>query len=104
MKLSRLYDVEVLGMESYFSSIWSVNLPFALNGTYIISSLCVNLFMANVGILYLLETTENLWFSGIFRGYKIETLTKNGLSQFELLYSFMLSQSFFSTPPLSQQK
>ena len=60
--------------------------------------------MANVDILYPLETTENLWFSGIFRGYKIETLTKNGLSQFELLYSFMLSQSFFSTSPLSQQK
>ena len=34
--------------------------------------------MANVPILYPLKTPENLWFSGVFRGYKIETLAKNG--------------------------
>ena len=34
----------------------------------------------------------------------METWPKNGLSKFELRHSFMLSQSFFSSPPLSQQK
>ena len=38
-----------------------------------------NPFLANVPILYPLETPENLWFSGVFRGYKMETLAKNGL-------------------------
>ena len=40
-----------------------------------------NPFLANVPILYPLETPENLWFSGVFRGYKMETLAKNGLIQ-----------------------
>ena len=26
-----------------------------------------------------LKTTENLWFSGVFRGYKMGTLARNGL-------------------------
>ena len=47
----------------------------------------VNLFLANFPILYLLKIPENLpWkhqksqrFSGIFRGYKMGTLARNGL-------------------------
>ena len=30
-----------------------------------------NPFMANVPILYPLKTPENLWFSGVFRGYNM---------------------------------
>ena len=37
-------------------------------------------FLANVPILYPLEILENLWFCGIFRGYKMETLARNGLT------------------------
>ena len=40
-----------------------------------------NPFLANVPILYPLKTPENFWFSGIFRGYKIGTLARNGLAK-----------------------
>ena len=39
----------------------------------------LNPFLANVPFFYLLKTPENLWFSGVFRGYKIGTLARNGL-------------------------
>ena len=37
----------------------------------------LNLFLVNVLILYPLKTLENLWFSGVFRGYKMGTLARN---------------------------
>ena len=39
--------------------------------------------MVNVPILYSLKTPENLKFSGVFRGYKMETLARNGLNHFQ---------------------
>ena len=39
----------------------------------------INPFLANVPILYPLKTPENQKFSGVFRGYKIWTLARNGL-------------------------
>ena len=39
----------------------------------------INLFLVNIPILYPLKTLENRWFSGVFRGYKMETLARNGL-------------------------
>ena len=38
-----------------------------------------NPFLASVPILYPLKTPENLWFSGVFRGYEMGTLARNGL-------------------------
>ena len=38
-----------------------------------------NPFLVNVPILYPLKTPENLWFSGVFREYKIGTLARNRL-------------------------
>ena len=38
-----------------------------------------NPYLASVPILYPLKTPENLWFSGVFRGYKMGTLARNGL-------------------------
>ena len=35
-----------------------------------------------ISILYPLKTPENLWFSGIFRGYKIGILARNGLNTY----------------------
>ena len=35
--------------------------------------------LANVHILCPLKTPENLWFSGVFRGYKMGTFARNGL-------------------------
>ena len=43
------------------------------------SSSFLNPFLTNVPILYPLERPENQRFSGVFRGYKIRTLTRNGL-------------------------
>ena len=40
----------------------------------------VNPFPANISILYPLKTPENLWFSGVFREYKMGTLAGNGLN------------------------
>ena len=41
----------------------------------------LNRFVANVPILYRMKTPENLWFSGVFRGYKMGALAKNGLKR-----------------------
>ena len=41
---------------------------------------CINPFWANVPILHPLKTPENLWFSGVFRGCRMGTLVRNGLS------------------------
>ena len=40
-----------------------------------------NPFLANVPILCPLKTPENFWFSGVFRGYKMGTLARNGLTK-----------------------
>ena len=40
----------------------------------------LNPFLANVPILYLLKTPENLWFCGAFRGYKMGIFVRNGLT------------------------
>ena len=51
----------------------------------------LNPFLASVPILYRLKTPENLWFSGVFRVYKIETVTGNRLTisyPFEITYNF----------------
>ena len=37
-----------------------------------------NPFLANAPILYPLKTQENLWFSGVFRGYKTGHWSKMG--------------------------
>ena len=43
--------------------------------------LVTNTFLANVLILYPLKIPDNLWFSGVFRGYKMGTLARNGLNK-----------------------
>ena len=40
----------------------------------------IKLFQPNVPFLNPLKTSENLWFSDIFRGYRNETLGENGLN------------------------
>ena len=40
--------------------------------------LYVNLVSTNVPLLYPLKTSENLQFSDVVRGYRSETLVKNG--------------------------
>lgn len=45
-----------------------------------------NSFLANIPILQPLKISENLWSSGIFRGYKIRTLAKNWL-RIQMLFS-----------------
>ena len=40
-----------------------------------------NPFQANFPILYPLKTPENIWFSSVFRGYKMGTLAGNGLNE-----------------------
>ena len=39
-----------------------------------------NTFLANFLILYSLKTPENLWFLGVFRGYKTAILARSGIT------------------------
>ena len=48
-----------------------------------------NPFLANVPTLYPLKTPENLCFLGVFRGYKMGTLGRNGLME---RLNFFISQ------------
>ena len=41
----------------------------------------INPFLANVPILHPLVRPENLWFSGVTRGYKMGSLVRNGLNR-----------------------
>ena len=50
-----------------------------------------NPFLANVPILHPLKTPESLSFSGVFRGFKMGTLARNGLIRvgfIQLKYNF----------------
>ena len=40
---------------------------------------CINLFLSNVVLLYSPKTSETLWLSDVFRGYRNATLGRNGL-------------------------
>ena len=51
--------------------------PYICVGT---TSVYINLFLANVPILYPQKTPENLWFSGVLGSYKTRTLARNGLN------------------------
>ena len=42
-----------------------------------------NLFLANAPISYPLKTKENLWFYGVFRGFKEGALVRKGLSSLQ---------------------
>ena len=41
----------------------------------------INPLESNVTFLYPLKTSENLWFSDVFRGYRNVTLDSNGLKR-----------------------
>ena len=38
----------------------------------------LNLFLVNVPILYPLKTPDNLWFPGVYKGYKMEHWSEMG--------------------------
>ena len=42
------------------------------------SAVSINPFLANAIVLYPLKTSENERFFGVFRGYKMGTLTRTG--------------------------
>ena len=47
-----------------------------------VKAILFNLFLANVPILYPLKTPKNLWFFGVFRGYKMRALARIWLTRF----------------------
>ena len=47
-------------------------------GKYCAEFIQSNPFLVNVSNLYPLQTPENLWLFGLFAGYKMETLDRNG--------------------------
>ena len=50
----------------------------------------LNPFSTNVSLLYPLKTSENLWFSDVFRGYGSGTLVENGLKRWLLKSATLL--------------
>ena len=62
--------------------VWSV-LKRPNHLKYLKATTCnkINLFLTNVPTLHPLKTTKNLWFSDVFRGYKMGTLATNELSR-----------------------
>ena len=46
-----------------------------------LKNLKVNPFLANILVLDHLKTPENQSFSGVFRGYKMSPLARNGLNE-----------------------
>ena len=56
----------------------------------------LNPFLPNVPILHPLKTPENLSFSGVFRGYKIGTLARNGKKTSSEVPTFWLFTDKFS--------
>ena len=64
---------EIKGKESFFIIKDYRTWPFY--------NLFINQFLANVPILYPLKTPENQRFFGVFRGYKMGTLARNGLKE-----------------------
>ena len=48
-----------------------VLLRISIMSTQRVPQVLLNPFLVNVYILYPLKTPENLWFSGVFRGYKM---------------------------------
>ena len=57
-------------------------------------TLCVNPFHANFPFLYPLKTSENLWFSDVFRGYTNETLARKALQGFKMYIIHFVLKSF----------
>ena len=55
------------------------NVICAIDLLYYLRLMKINSFLADVSILYPLKIPENQSFSGIFRGYKMRTLARNGL-------------------------
>ena len=53
-------------------------------------------FVANIPILNLLKTPENLWFCGVFRGCKMRTLARNGFMKYDLQKTFIILLCCFS--------
>ena len=53
----------------------------------------INSFLAKVLTLYPLKTPENLWFSGVFRRYKVGALARNWIRSNEsgVLENFVLT-------------
>ena len=60
-----------------FSIFWDIFLYF----NHYIQIFYISSFHANAPFLYPLKTSENIWFSDVFREYRNETLAWNGLIQ-----------------------
>ena len=93
-------------MQSYRNQ--SIDLLCKLTGFYMMTTLTLNElnnkthsgkininlsfdpFLANVSILYPLKTLKKLCFSGVFRGFKMETLARNALNQLKTRFSLTL--------------
>ena len=74
--LSRQYHYKFF--KDYLSRILSGSFMNTLYNNPLTQNL-FNPFLANVPILYHLKTPKNLWFSSVFRRYKMGTFVRNRL-------------------------
>ena len=71
-----LYE-HIRGLERLI--FWKI-FAYELNARFLTKKLKLNLFLINVFNLYPMKTPEKRRFSGVFRGYKMGALARNGLS------------------------
>ena len=72
-------DMEITFLNSLILTLQNPNNTLDEN-VYMKQKQKLNSFLANVPILYLLKTPENLWSPSVFKEYKMGTFTRNGLS------------------------
>ena len=51
---------------------------------FVMSHTCTNPFSSSAPLLYPLKTSENLWFSYVFRRYKSGNLVENALNRVQM--------------------
>ena len=72
---------------------FQANVPFLTTGKVDFQVVSYNSnfnpFQPNVPFLFPLKTSENLWFSNIFRGYRNGTLALNGLQAVPVITFFL---------------
>ena len=63
--------------EKYLTYKQQIMYPIQKKNVFFVS--CNNPFQPNISFLYPLKTSENLWFSDVFRGYRNGILARKGL-------------------------
>ena len=77
--LGILSQAKMYNMQGPVRMFYEISFELTLSFMFNFRIVILNPFLTIALILYPLKATEKLWFSGVFRGYIIGTLARNGL-------------------------